>query len=370
MFGFGSKKLRFAVVGAGWFGQAAVLPAFANTRRAELAAIVSGDAEKRTELAKEYQVPAYSYEQYDEVLSGGTVDAVFIVLPNSMHREYTVRAAGHKVHVLCEKPLAVTPAECEDMIAACANAEVKLMTAYRLHFEPGNLAAVEAIKAGKIGPPRVIHAFNTQQVEDDDNIRLDADRGGGPLGDLGVYCINAARYLFQADPTEVVGFAGRPADPRFREVPAAVTAVLRFPDDRLAAFTSGFGQAKVSEFRVVGTKGDLRMNPAFSFTGELKTHLTIDGKTTVTTHKELNQVGGEIDHFAERVLAGEDPEPDGREGLIDVIIIDAIKQSMRDGRAVQLPAFPAKPRPGGEQEKQRAAVSGPGLVNANAPAEG
>jgi predicted dehydrogenase len=370
MLGFGSKKLRFAVVGAGWFGQTAVLPAFANTKRAVLAAIVSGDAEKRAALAKEYKVPAYSYEQYDEVLGGGRVDAVFIVLPNSMHREYTVRAAGHKIHVLCEKPLAVTPAECEEMIAACSAAGVKLMTAYRLHFEPGNLAAVEAIKAGKIGPPQVIQAFNTQQVEDEGNIRLDADRGGGPLGDVGVYCINAARYLFQADPVEVVGFAGRSADPRFREVPAVVTAVLRFPDDRLAAFTCGFGQGKVSEFRVVGTKGDLRMDPAFSFTGDLVTHLTVDGKTTVTRHTEGNQVGAEIDYFAERVLAGEDPEPDGREGLIDVTIIDAIRQSVRDARTVTLPAFPAKPRPSGEQAKKRAAVSGPEMVNANAPAEG
>jgi glucose-fructose oxidoreductase len=362
-----TDKLRFAVVGAGWFGQTAVLPAFANSKRAVLAAIVSGDAEKRDELAKRYSVPAVGYEGYDGLLSGGTVDAVFIVLPNTMHADYTVRAARHGVHVLCEKPLAVTPAECGRMIDACATAGVKLMTAYRLHFEPSHLGVIEAIRGGVIGPPRVFHGFNTQSVEDEENIRLDADRGGGPLQDLGVYCVNAARYLFQADPVEVSGFAAAARDPRFREVPEMVSAVMRFPDDRLATFTCGFGEGKVSEFRVVGTKGDVRMDPAFSFTGDLYSYTTVDGKTKEKKHPAGDQVAAEIDHFAERVLAGEEPEPDGREGLIDVTVMDAIIRSVKEGRAVKLPDFPPKPRPREEQGKKRPPAKDVKMVNATAP---
>jgi predicted dehydrogenase len=360
-------KLRIAVVGAGWFGQTAVLPAFANSKHAMLTAIVSGDDEKREELAKKYSVPAVGYDGYDRLLAGGSVDAVFIVLPNNLHCEYTERAAKHGVHVLCEKPLAVTPDECERMVTACADAGVKLMTAYRLHFEPANMGVVDAIAGGEIGTARIFHGFNVQQIEDEGNIRLDAESGGGPLQDLGVYCINAARYTLQADPTEVVGFATRSADPRFHEVPDTVTALMRFPDERVASFTCGFAAGKVSSFRVVGTEADILMDPAFSFTGELKTFTTKDGKTAEKTTPPHDHVAGEIDYFAERVLAGEDPEPDGREGLIDVTIIAAIEQSIREGRAVKLPAFPPKSRPSGKQVQKRPPAKGVKMVNATAP---
>ncbi len=179
--------------------------------------------------------------------------------------------------------------------------------------------------------------------------------------------MNAARYFFGADPVEVSGFAAASGDPRFREVPELESAVMRFPGDRLATFTCGFGEGKVSEFRVVGTKGDVRMDPAFSFTGDLYSYTAVDGKTTTKKHPAHDQVAGEIDHFAERVLAGEDPEPDGREGLIDVTVMDAIMRSVKEGQAVKLPAFPAKPRPTAEQGKRRPPAEGVTTVNATAP---
>ena len=363
-----ARQVRFAVVGTGWFAQEAVLPAFANASNAKLVAIVSGDPVKQKELGQRYGVPAYGYEQYGDLLEGGQVDAVYIVLPNSMHKDYAVKAAAHKVHVLCEKPLAGSAAECREMIAACEDNNVRLMTAYRLHFEPGNLAAVEAIRDGKIGEPRVFHGINCQTVEEG-NTRLDADLAGGPLLDVGIYCVNAARYLFQDDPVEVSGFAARTPSTKFREVPEMVTAVMRFPNDRLATFSCGFGEAKVSAYRVVGTTGDLRMDPAYTFRGDLYLYLTRSGKTTETRFRERDQVGAEIVYFADCVLNERVPEPDGYEGLADLVIIDAIKQSAQAGRAVPVGPFKPKPRPSAAQEMKLSKVSAPDLVNAAPPSK-
>src|SRR5262249_12284847 len=149
------KKVHYAVVGLGWFAQEAVLPAFAQAAdSSELAALVSGSAEKARELGDKYGVPVYDYDGYDRLLAGGGIDAVYIVLPNAVHRDYTVRAATAGVHVLCEKPMAHTVADCARMRQACDEAGVKLMIAYRLHFEEGNLQAIETLRSGKIGDPR------------------------------------------------------------------------------------------------------------------------------------------------------------------------------------------------------------------------
>ena len=364
------KKVRYAVVGAGWFGQAAVLPAFANAREnSELAAIVSGDIQKRAALSADYGVPAYSYEQYEEMLASSRVDAVYIVSPNSLHKEHTIAAARHGVHVLCEKPLADTAVAAEEMIAACDRAGVLLMTAYRLHFEKANLQAVELIRKGTIGEPRVMTSTLTQQV-DPDNSRLDAHLGGHPLLDVGIYCVNAARYLFRAEPIEVTAFVATGSDPKFKDVPEMVSAVLRFPGERLAGFTCGFGASKASTYQVLGTKGDIRMDPAFSHTGARAMTLTVDGKSKDTTFPDCDQIAPEIVYFSDCVQKGRRPEPDGREGLIDLWIIEAIKASSTKGMAVPLQPLPEKPRPDKAQQISKPAKKEPELVNAAPPQAG
>ena len=297
------KKVRYAVVGAGWFGQSAVLPAFANAKEnSELAAIVSGDAEKRAILSSDYGVPAYSYEEYEDLLGSGAVDAVYVVSPNSLHRDHAVAAARHGIHVLCEKPLADTAVAAEEMIAACDRAGVHLMTAYRLHFEKANLQAIDLIRKGTIGEPRVMTSTFTQQV-DPDNSRLDANLGGHPLLDMGVYCVNAARYLFRAEPIEVTAFAATGNDPRFAKVPEMVSAVMRFPGERLASFVCGFGEAKASAYQVLGTKGDIRLDPAFAHKGERAMTVTVDGKA-----KDDEVPGLRPDRPGDRVLLRLHPE--------------------------------------------------------------
>jgi predicted dehydrogenase len=362
------KGVRYAVVGAGWFGQAAVLPAFANAKEnSELVAIVSGDREKRSALSAQYGVPAYPYEKYEDLLAAGCVDAVYIVSPNSIHNEHTVVAARHGVHVLCEKPLADSAVAAEEMIAACDRAGVLLMTAYRLHFEKANLQAIELVRKGKIGPPRVMTATFTQQV-DPDNSRLDARLGGHPLLDVGIYCVNAGRYLFQAEPTEVTAFEATGGDPRFKEVPEMVAAVIRFPGERLVSFVCGFGEAKASAYQVLGTKGDIRLDPAFAHTGKRTMSVTVDGESKSTEFPDSDQIGPEIVYFSDCILKGRRPEPDGREGLIDLWIIEAIKSSALKGMAVPLQPVPEKPRPhAGQEISKPPRKEEPELVNAAPP---
>jgi predicted dehydrogenase len=194
--------VRYAVVGLGHIAQVAVIPAFAHARKnSELVAIVSGDPTKRRELARRYRIDhAFTYEEFDQCL--GMVDAVYIALPNSMHAEYTIRSARAGVHVLCEKPMAVTVEECHRMTAACRRAKVKLMIAYRLHFEEINLAAIDLARSGRLGKLKFFNSSFSMTVKRGD-IRTKRAYGGGSLYDIGVYCINAARYLFRAEPTQV-----------------------------------------------------------------------------------------------------------------------------------------------------------------------
>src|ERR1700730_11045917 len=230
------KKVRYAVVGLGYISQVAVLPAFAHAREnSELAALVSGDPKKLKQLSRKYRVEhTYLYEQFADCLKNGEIDAVYIALPNHMHRAYTEAAARAGVHVLCEKPMAFEEADCESMIATTKEAGVKLMIAYRLHFERGNLEAVEIVNSGKIGNPRIFTSIFSQQVKPG-NSRLKKDVGRGALYDMGVYCINAARYLFKAEPQQVFAWNLSSKDPRFKEVREMTGGMLRFPGDRIAS---------------------------------------------------------------------------------------------------------------------------------------
>src|SRR5919106_1583704 len=198
------RQVRYAVVGLGHIAQVAVLPAFGNARRnSKLAALVSGDPVKLEELGKKYHVEQrYSYDRYDEMLKSGEVDAVYIALPNSLHAEYAIRAAQAGVHVLVEKPMALIEEQCERMAQAARDARVKLMVAYRLHFERANLEAIEVARSGRIGEPRAFNSTFTMHVVPG-NIRVQSALGGGVLYDIGIYCINAARGLFRDEPVEV-----------------------------------------------------------------------------------------------------------------------------------------------------------------------
>lgn len=363
------RKIRYAVVGLGWFAQTAALPAFAQTENSELTALISDDPVKMAELAERYggAQRTFSYEEYDDCLSSGLIDAVYIALPNHLHCDYTVRAGRQGIHVLCEKPMAVTAEECERMIQACEQGGAKLMIAYRLHLEPANLEAIDIVQSGQIGEPRLFNSVFSQQVEQG-NIRLQDETGGGTLGDIGIYCINAARYLFQAEPIEAFAIAASQKEPRFQEVAEMTSAILRFPDDRVASFTCSFGGAKVSRYDVVGTKGDLHLDPAYAWDQELKYALTINGETQEKTFPLHSQLAAEFTYFSDCILQNKDPEPSGKEGLIDVRIIQALHQSIEQGQPIplELPTRSHRPTPA-QTVKRPSAQEKPDLVHASSP---
>lgn len=351
-------SVRYAVVGLGHIAQAAVLPAFKHARRnSELTALVSGEEKKLKQLGRRYGVKRLcGYEDVDGLFASGEIDAVYIALPNDMHKEYTIRAARAGLHVLCEKPMAVTASECEEMIAATCAANVKLMIAYRLHFERANLEAAKLARTGKLGDLRFFNSEFSMQVTDD-NIRLNPPaKGGGPLYDIGIYCINAARYCLSQDPVEVWATATRSSDERFSEVDETVTATLRFKDERLASFVCSFGAADRSVYSITGTKGSLTVEPAYEYAVGLCYTLRAGKREHKKKFAKSDQFAPELLYFSDCVLKDREPEPSGEEGLADVRVIEGMLQSIARREPVRLEMRQRKQRPGMQQEIRSPAV--------------
>ncbi len=366
-----TRKIRYAVVGVGNIAQIAVLPAFANAvENSELVALVSGNREKLSVLGDRYGVAVRGgYDELEAILERARVDAVYIALPNTMHREFTERAARAGAHVLCEKPLAMTEEDCTAMIQATRRAGVKLMTAYRLHFEEANLRAIELVRSGQLGEVRAFTSSFSHKVRPGD-IRTRRDMGGGALFDLGVYCINAARYLFREEPIEVLAICQQFDEKRAQGVDESTSATLRFPSGAVAQFTASQGLAHVSSYRVMGTKGDLRVEPAYNFPGPLKHVLTIGGKATEQTFEKRDQFASELVYFSRCILEDREPVPSGVEGLADVRVMQAVQRSAASGKAEALPPFHLEHRPDLSLRIDKPAIEMPAPVHAPSPTEG
>ena len=356
-----AKIVRYAVVAMGHIAQVAVLPAFAHARRnSQLVALVSDDPAKLGPLSKRYRVAhTFSYDEYETCLDN--VDAVYIALPNSMHADYTIRAANKGVHVLCEKPMAVTVEECQRMIDACRRNGVKLMIGYRLHFEEINLKAVELVRRGRIGQPKLFNSSFAMTVTAG-NIRTKKALGGGTLYDIGVYCINAARYLFRAEPTEVMAISVNSGLERLKEIDESTGAVLRFEGERVATFVTSFNAADVASYRIVGTKGHLHVEPAYEYALGLAYKLTVNDKTTRKRIGKRDQFAPELLYFSDCIRRNRQPEPSGEEGLQDVRIVQALYESARTRKAVSIPAHAERKRPSESQTITRPGVQKPDLI--------
>ena len=354
------RIIRYAVVGLGHIAQAAVLPAFAHARRnSRLTAIVSGDRTKRQALTRRYQLEhAFGYDQFDECLR--SVDAVYIALPNSMHAQYTIRAARAGVHVLCEKPMAVTVDECRRMIAACRKGNVKLMIAYRLHFDSLNLSAIDLARRGRLGEVKFFNSSFSMTVRRGD-IRTKRAYGGGTLYD-GVYCINAARNLFRAEPTQVSAISVNSGLATLAEIDETTASILRFGDERVATFVTSFNASDVASYRIVGTKGHLQADPAFEYAEGLEYRLTIGGKKSRKKTPKRDQFAPELLYFSDCILNDREPEPSGEEGLQDVRIVEALYQSAKTGRPIAIRPFTKTVRPTGRQRITRPGIKKPALV--------
>lgn len=340
--------IRYAVVGAGWISQEAFLPGVAQSGNSTIAAIVTGDLDKGRQLAAFHNVPqVVAYADYDALLASGTVDAVYIALPNSLHAEYAIRAARAGKHIMVEKPLATSVAEAEAMIAAANAAGVYLMTAYRLHNEPGTLAVLDHIHRGTIGTPLVFQSLFSFQMAPG-NHRLQAAHWGGPLQDVGVYCVNAARHIFGEEPIEATASLTQPKDdPRFDQIEASIAATLRFPSGGLAQFVGSFGAAAVDNYRVVGAKGDIELDPGFKFDCAMKMRLRRDGVTEEVTYPQIDHFGAQVAYFSDCIASGTPPEADGAEGLADMRALLAIEEAAKTGipQPIHSPPRPRHPTP-------------------------
>ncbi len=339
------QRVGVAVVGLGTLTIDEVLPALAQGKQSRLAALVSSDTEKALAAARKYGLSeqnVYSYEDFDRIADDRTVDAVYIVLPNSMHLEYTVRAAKAGKHVLCEKPMANTPEECETMIAACKTANVKLMIAYRCQFEAHHLEIRRMVQSREFGAVKLIEATNGQNMGDPTQWRLKRKlAGGGALPDVGLYCLNTVRFALAEEPLEVIARTfSTPGDPRFKEVEESVAWQMRFPSGAIANCMTSYGHFEARRTRFFAEQAWFGMDPAFAYNGlriQLGRALEVGQVVEERRMTEQNQFALEFDHFANCVLNDLEPFTTGEEGLQDVRIMAAIYQSALEGRAVTLP---------------------------------
>ena len=350
-------RVGFAIVGLGHLSLNQILPAFGKSKYCRVTALVSGDRNKARKLAAQYGVPEtglYDYTTYDRLAQNPDVQVIYIVLPNSMHAEFVLRGAKAGKHILCEKPMATSARDCERMIAACNSANVKLMIAYRQQYEPMNRALIKMIKSGKLGSLKSYVASNAQSQGDPSQWRQKiALAGGGCLPDVGIYCLNAARFLSGQEPVEVSGYTYKPADdPRFTEVEETCTFTARFPSGFIASCSSGYGAHRTQFLRLEGDKSWAELSPAFAYTGlKLRTSTVEDGRNVVSepSIEEKDQFALEMDHMAVCVQQNKQPHTPGEEGLQDQRIVEAIYESARTGKSVKLTP-PATPTRGPEPE--------------------
>jgi predicted dehydrogenase len=332
------EKIGWAIVGLGTLALGEVMPAFGECQRSKPVALVSGHPDKAKQVADFYHIDPdniYNYENYDKLAENPEVQVIYIILPNSMHAEYTIRGLKAGKHVLCEKPLATSVNECEQMIAAAREAGKKLMTAYRLRYEPFNQRVIELCKKQELGKLKLITASNCQNVTPP-NIRLSSKLGGGPVGDVGVYCINAARYITGQEPTEVTAREHQPSDdPRFREVPESVSFTLQFDSGVIAQCECSFGTADNRFYRIVCEKGVIELDNAFGYQGQelciRRPDRSADQRIT-----PVNHFAAEMDHFSECVVKGTDPLTSGEDGLADMRVVEAIGKASATGDRIRI----------------------------------
>ncbi|MCL5005690.1 MAG: Gfo/Idh/MocA family oxidoreductase [Acidobacteria bacterium] len=341
-----SKRVGYAVVGLGRISQGAVLPAFRNSKKSKLVAVVSGDMKKARRLAAKFGAAAsYTYDDYAQCLENPEVEAVFVATSNGTHAEYAVRAAQAGRHVLCEKPMAATVEQCLDMNRACRENKVRLMIAYRKYFEPASLALKKLLGSGKLGKVKIIHTAFTILIPPSKkapawHFDLEA-AGGGSLVDLGVYCVNTVRWLTGQEPLQASGYAWATDPARYDRVEESISFQLKFPGALLMQGTSSFGAAQANFLKLFGEKGWAALDPAFSYNEERRLFGKIEGRWFEKRFEIVDEFALELDAFADSLRLRREPEPNGLDGLRDVVIMQAIYRAAREGKWVKID-FPSE----------------------------
>jgi predicted dehydrogenase len=334
----GERKVGYCVIGLGTIADH-FMRGVQTSSNSKITGLVSGHRDKAERIAAQYGVPKssiYSYEDMDKFRDNKTIDAVYVALPNSMHAEYTIRSAKAGKHVLCEKPMSTTVSEAEAMIAACKAAQVKLMIAYRLHYEPLNLKAVKLIRDGALGKVQTINGafgFNANPTAWRLNKAL---AGGGSLFDVGIYVLNASRYLTGEEPVKFTAVTSTiDQDGRFSTMEENISWTTKFPSGIVATGSSTYGTQMPGYFKVFGSKGWLEMGPAFNYDGlKLRASFSSGGKGSPNIEiddsnpeKDPMQFTREADHFSDCVLHDKRPKSSGEEGLRDMKYIEQIYEA-------------------------------------------
>ena len=364
------QKVRYAVVGVGWISQTAFLPGVEHTGNSEVVAFVSGHEDKAAKVGEKYGVSAlYEYGEYDNLLASGTIDAVYLATPNFDHVDLAVRTLDAGVHLLLEKPMAVSVEECERIIAASERSGAKLMIAYRLHHEPGTLKAFEVARSGQLGHLRYFNSSFSQPVNYQ-NHRAKSGYWAGPVPDMGPYPINTVRNLFTSEPIEVSAMGVRTDPERFRDFEDQVAVNLKFPGERIATMLMSYSGADLEDYRIVGTLGDLYSSPAFGMSVAMKHITTINKSKSEDSFPKTDHFGGELKYFSDCILEDKHPEADGEEGMLDIRVIAAVERALATGQPQTLEPYSRKRRPTEEQVIKLKATKEPQLIDVHEPQEG
>jgi predicted dehydrogenase len=322
----------------GHIAEHAVLPAFKPSRKSRLVAVVSGDAAKAKRLAKRFGADGhFTYDSFSECLRNPEVEAVYIATNNSTHLTFTLQSAAAGKHVLCEKPLAASVEQCQQMVEACRKNNVKLMTAYRKYFEPATVELKRLIDSGRLGRLKIIHTSFTFTLPPSKVWHFEARlSGGGSLVDVGVYCVNTARWLTGREPVEAAAHSWTLDPVLFREVDESICFQLVFPEGLCMQGSSSFAAAPTSFLRVIGTKGWAALDPAYSYDDVRKMFGVLGGKRFERKFKPVEEFHLELDHLAHCIRANRNPAPDGVTGLRDVAVMQAIYEAAKANHPVPI----------------------------------
>ncbi|MDR5883786.1 Gfo/Idh/MocA family oxidoreductase [Caballeronia sp. LZ032] len=366
------KRVRYAIVGLGDISQEAMMPGVDHTGNSEITALVTGNPDKARKVAEQYNIAdIFTYEQFDELLASGKVDAIYLATPNWRHAEFVIPALKAGIHVLVEKPLEVSTEKCKAIAAAAEASTAKLMVAYRLHFEPGTLSTIERLRSGDLGDVRLFSSTFVQKV-DPANHRAKSGVEAGPIFDMGPYPVNAARYVFEAEPVEVVSAVGvRHPEAGLGDFDDTVAVTLRFPGDRLAQFVVSYTLNTLDSFFALGTKGNIAMQPCYMYGKPTQQTVTIGQDEATHSFKNTDHFGGEMKYFSDCILNDTHPEPDVEEGYADVRVLEGILKALERGGPVKLEPFERARRIDTKAQLETLrAVKSPELIDTSNPGAG
>lgn len=332
------KKLGIALVGLGNYSTHQLAPALLQTQNCKLAGIVTGTPEKAEKWSNEYNIPKqniYNYQNFDSIKNNPDIDIVYVVLPNSMHAEYTIRAAQAGKHVICEKPMAMNVRECQAMIKACADAQVQLSIGYRLYFEPHHLEMRRLGTKHIYGQVKMIESSLGFSMANPKVWRLNkALGGGGAIMDLGVYCIQGARRTIGELPNALTAQGFILDKNVFKDIYEGMTFQMEFPSGAISNSTTTYS-SYVDRLHATSGYQWFGLSPSYNATGASGQYF--DGaikpfEFNTPSFQQINQ----MDNFASCIISKQKSEADGEEGLIDLKIIEAIKRSADTGTRVLL----------------------------------